>query len=499
MKNIHFDINKYEAHVDLEYLKENGRVEKISDGVIFSSGLENAALHQAVTIDGRHRGVILELNEEFVGIGLIDKTNDILEGMSVSVTDHFIEVNLFEDMAGRIIDTTGKMLYDVSDEQPTASSPLFCVTPAIMTIDSVTRPLNTGLAVIDSITPIGRGQRQLILGNRQSGKTQIAVDTIINQHNQNVHCIYVAIGLKAAYIAEVIETLRNKHGAMDYSTVVATAASDSLTAQYLTPYAGMAVAEALRDQGKDVLIIFDDLTKHADAYRAITLLFNRPPGREAYPGDSFYIHSSLLERAVQMNQDHGGGSITAIPMIETLSDDVTAYIPTNVISITDGQLFLKSDLFNRGQKPAVDVGVSVSRIGGDAQHPIIRKLSKNLTLILSQYEELKELLDFGNALDDGSMKMVTDGRMLTELFKQNILSPLSVTELITILYAFQNGFLTKMAPANVQSFKGLLLEKAHAHQNFEEFSNQIEEISELNESHVKMLEEIIQEAGRPFS
>lgn len=458
MKNIHFDINKYEAHVDLEYLKENGRVEKISDGVIFSSGLENAALHQAVTIDGRHRGVILELNEEFVGIGLIDKTNDILEGMSVSVTDHFIEVNLFEDMAGRIIDTTGKMLYDVSDEQPTASSPLFCVTPAIMTIDSVTRPLNTGLAVIDSITPIGRGQRQLILGNRQSGKTQIAVDTIINQHNQNVHCIYVAIGLKAAYIAEVIETLR-KHGAMDYSTVVATAASDSLTAQYLTPYAGMAVAEALRDQGKDVLIIFDDLTKHADAYRAITLLFNRPPGREAYPGDSFYIHSSLLERAVQMNQDHGGGSITAIPMIETLSDDVTAYIPTNVISITDGQLFLKSDLFNRGQKPAVDVGVSVSRIGGDAQHPIIRKLSKNLTLILSQYEELKELLDFGNALDDGSMKMVTDGRMLTELFKQNILSPLSVTELITILYAFQNGFLTKMAPANVQSFKGLLLEK----------------------------------------
>lgn len=279
------------------------------------------------------------------------------------------------------------------------------------------------------------------------------MDTIINQHDQNVHCIYVAIGLKAAYIAEVIETLR-KYGAMKYSTVVATAASDSLTAQYLTPYAGMAVAEALRDQGKDVLIIFDDLTKHADAYRAITLLFNRPPGREAYPGDSFYIHSSLLERAVQMNPEHGGGSITAIPMIETLSDDVTAYIPTNVISITDGQLFLKSDLFNRGQKPAVDVGVSVSRIGGDAQHPIIRKLSKNMTLILSQFEELKELLDFGNALDEGSMKMVTDGRMLTELFKQNILSPLSVPELIAILYAFQNGFLNKMVQRMFNLSKG---------------------------------------------
>ncbi|EIZ1822176.1 F0F1 ATP synthase subunit alpha [Listeria monocytogenes] len=498
MKTIHFDMNKYETHVDLEYLKEHGRVEKISDGVIFCSGLENAALHQAVLIDERHRGVILELNEEFVGIGLIDKTNDILEGMHVGVFGKFIEVDLFEEMAGRIIDTTGKMLYEESEEKPTATSPLFCVTPAIMTIDSVTRPLNTGLAVIDSITPIGRGQRQLILGNRQSGKTQIAVDTIINQHDQNVHCIYVAIGLKAAYIAEVIETLRN-HGAMEYSTVVATAASDSLTAQYLTPYAGMALAEALRDQGKDVLIILDDLTKHADAYRAITLLFNRPPGREAYPGDSFYIHSSLLERAVQMNEEHGGGSITAIPMIETLSDDVTAYIPTNVISITDGQLFLKSDLFNRGQKPAVDVGVSVSRIGGDAQHPIIRKLSKNLTLILSQFEELKELLDFGNALDDGSMKMVSDGRLLTELFKQKILSPLSVTELIVILYAFQNGFLTKIPPANIQTFKGLLLEKAHMHKDFESFSAQIEAINELNESHVEMLEEIIRETGRLFS
>lgn len=498
MKTIHFDMKKYETPVDLEYLKEHGRVEKISDGVIFSSGLENAALHQSVLVDQKHRGIILELSEEFVGIGLIDETNDILEGMTVSVVNHFMEVALFDNMAGRIIDTTGKMLYDENGEQATTSYPLFCVTPAIMTIASVTRPLNTGLAAIDSITPIGRGQRQLILGNRQTGKTQIAVDTIINQHDQNVHCIYVAIGLKAAYIAEVIETLK-RHGAMEYSTVVATPASDSLTAQYLTPYAGMAVAESLRDQGKDVLIIFDDLTKHADAYRAISLLFNRPPGREAYPGDSFYIHSSLLERAVQMNQEHGGGSITALPMIETLSDDVTAYIPTNVISITDGQLFLKSDLFNRGQKPAVDVGVSVSRIGGDAQHPIIRKLSRNLTLILSQYEELKELLDFGNALDDGSMRMVTDGRILTELFKQNILNPLSVAELAVLLYAFQNGFLTKIPPAKIQTFKGLLLDKAHTNESFNLFSNQISEIHELDETHTKMLEEIIMEAGRPFS
>ncbi|ARM71740.1 TPA_asm: F0F1 ATP synthase subunit alpha [Listeria monocytogenes] len=498
MKTIHFDMKKYETPVDLEYLKEHGRVEKISDGVVFASGLENAALHQAVIIDQKHRGVILELNEEFVGIGMIDETNDILEGMNVSVSDNFMDVALYDDMAGRIIDTTGKMLYGDCEEESTSSYPLFCVTPAIMTIDSVTRPLNTGLASIDSITPIGRGQRQLVLGNRQTGKTQIAVDMIINQHDQNVHCIYVAIGLKAAYIAEVIETLKN-HGAMEYSTVVATAASDSLTSQYLTPYAGMAVAESLRDQGKDVLIIFDDLTKHADAYRAISLLFNRPPGREAYPGDSFYIHSSLLERAVQMNEEHGGGSITALPMIETLSDDVTAYIPTNVISITDGQLFLKSDLFNRGQKPAVDVGVSVSRIGGDAQHPIIRKLSKNLTLILSQYEELKELLDFGNALDDGSMKMVTDGRILTELFKQNILSPLSVADLAIILYAFQNDFLTKIAPAKIQSFKGLLLEKAHTNETFQLFSSQIGNINELSDAQNKMFEAIIQEAGRPFS
>lgn len=491
-------MKKYEAPVDLAYLKEHGRVEKISDGVLFCSGLENAAMHEAVLVGGKYRGVILELKEDFVGIGMIDESSDILEGMTVDLMDHYIEVALYENMAGRVIDTTGRSLLEETDGASKKSYPLFCVTPEIMTIDSVTRPLNTGLAIIDAITPIGRGQRQLILGNRQTGKTQLALDTIVNQHDQNVHCIYVAIGLKASYIAEVLETLKQLD-AMRYTTIVASTASDSLTSQYLTPYAGMAVAESLRDKGKDVLIVFDNLTKHADAYRAISLLFNRPPGREAYPGDSFYIHSSLLERAVQMNESHGGGSITALPIIETLSDDVTAYIPTNVISITDGQLFLKSDLFNSGQKPAVDVGVSVSRIGGDAQHPIIRKLSKNLTLILSQYEELKELLDFGNALDDGSMKMVTDGRILTELFKQNILAPLSVPELTVLLFAFQNSYLAEIDTNKISAFKQLLLHKAKEHQGFQEFSRNVAEISALSDKEEELFMEIIQEARRGFA
>ncbi|MGY3777921.1 F0F1 ATP synthase subunit alpha [Isobaculum melis] len=498
MKTLNFDMDKYHESIDLDYLKEHGRVEKVSDGVVFCSGLEKGSFHESVLIDGKVRGVILELTEEFVGIGLIDENVEVLEGMSVDLTGSLIDVKVYDEMAGRVIDVTGRSLYDDAQEEgSTTKCPLFNIAPPIMHIDSVTRPMNTGLAVIDAITPIGRGQRQLILGNRQTGKTQIAIDTIINQHDQNVHCIYVGIGLKMMYVAEVIETLK-AHDAFKYTTVVAATASDSLTTQYLAPYAGMAIAEHLRDAGKDVLLIFDNLTKHADAYRSITLLFNRPPGREAYPGDSFYIHSSLLERAVQMNEAHGGGSITALPMIETLSDDVTAYIPTNVISITDGQLFLKSDLFNSGQKPAVDVGVSVSRIGGDAQHPIIRKLSKKLTLILSQYEELKELLAFGNSLDEGSMTTVQLGSVLTEVIKQPAMSPYRVSELAILLYAFQNSFLNDIEVAKMSSFKSLLMEKAKASEAFTTLTEEINDYQELTPEIESLFKEIIEETRRLF-
>ncbi|WP_439443755.1 F0F1 ATP synthase subunit alpha [Listeria aquatica] len=497
MKSIHFDIEKYEKPVDLAYLKENGRVEKVSDGIIYSSGLDDAALYQSVLVNKKYQGIILELNEANVGIGLINDTNAILEGMEVELLAYSMGVAVHEDMSNRVIDVTGRSLDGEEGQLSEKRQPLFSPTPHIMEIDNINRPMNTGIAVIDAITPIGKGQRQLILGNRQTGKTQIAIDTIINQRNQNVHCVYVAIGLKGAYIAEVMKTLKQQ-GAMAYSTVIASTASDSLTAQYLTPYAGMAVAEHLRDQGKDVLVIFDDLTKHANAYRSISLLFNRPPGREAYSGDTFYIHSSLLERAVQMNQENGGGSITALPIIETLSDDVTAYIPTNVISITDGQLFLKSDLFNRGQKPAINVGVSVSRIGGDAQHPIVRSLSKNLTLILSQFEELKELLDFGNALDEGNMKIVTDGQILLELFKQSPLHTLSVAELTIVLYAFQHDLLSQIPVERIQDFKTLLFEKANQNSEFENYSSQLNQIDELSEAHKALFEEIIKKTRSFF-
>lgn len=498
MKKINFDIDKYNESVDLDYLKEHGRVEKISDGVVFCSGLENGSLHESVILNNKYRGIILELSEEFAGIGLIDETADVSEGMTVDLTGELMNIDVFEDMAGRVIDATGRSLYDdADDEKSVAKCPHFNIVPPIMNIASVTRPMNTGLAVIDAITPIGRGQRQLILGNRQTGKTQIAIDTILNQYNQDVHCIYVSIGLKMMYVAEVIETLK-AHDASRYTTVVAATASDSLTMQYLAPYAGMALAEHLRDQGKDVLIVFDNLTKHADAYRAITLLFNRPPGREAYPGDSFYIHSSLLERAVQMNQKHGGGSITAFPIVETLSDDVSAYIPTNVISITDGQLFLKSDLFNGGQKPAVDVGISVSRIGGDAQHPIIKKLSRRLTLILSQYDELKDLLDFGNALDEGSMEIVQQGSILNELIKQYAMMPYQVSELALILYAFQNKYLIDIEINRIQSFKQLLIEKARETEEFVLFTNEINEYQELTTVVEEMFKQIIEETRRLY-
>lgn len=498
MKFKDFDLSKYEVPIDLAYLKEHGQVEKIADGIIFCSGLENGFYNEKVIIDNRFYGVIMELQEELVGIGVVNNTNEVKEGMEVVLTGEPISIALGEDSAGKVLDPLGRSLYDDSEEfilPNIEHAPLFSVTPPIMSIQGVTRPLETGLTLIDSMIPIGKGQRQLILGDRQTGKTQIALDTILNQKDKNVHCIYVSIGLKMHYVADVIDFL-TKNGAMEYSTIVATTSSDSIAAQYLTPYAGMALAEFLMKEGKDVLIVFDNLTRHADTYRTISLLFNRPPGREAYPGDCFYIHSSLLERAVQMNEQNGGGSITALPIIETLSNDVTAYVPTNTISITDGQLFLKTDLFNAGQKPAVDVGVSVSRIGGDAQSSVIRKLSKGLTLIISQYYELKELLDFGNSLDGESLEIVQKGQILLELFKQNEGSPLSSAEIAAQLYAFQKGELKEMESERIQAFKQMLSIQLKEHDYYPSFKEIVAQADELPKNSQEFLDEVIQEVKR---
>lgn len=482
MKYKGFDIEKFEMPIDIDFLQENGQVESISDGIVFCSGLESCFYNELIIIDDKFRGVVMDLQEEMVGIGIFENTNEIREGMPVKRTRTPVNIQIPENFRGSVINPLGESLYASSNISDTSYSvPVFSITPAIMTIESVTRPLETGIMILDTLLPIGKGQRQLILGDRQTGKTQLALDTIINQKGKNVHCIFVSIGLKMHYITEVIGILK-EHGAMSYTTIVATTSSDSVTAQYLTPYAGMALAESLMKNGEDVLIVLDNLTKHADVYRTIALLFNRPPGREAYPGDIFYIHSSLLERAVQMNAEHKGGSITALPIIETLSNDVSAYVPTNVVSITDGQILLKADLFNSGQKPAVDVNVSVSRIGGDAQQPIIRQLSKGLNLIVSQYYDLKELLDFGNALDEESQIIVDKGRILMDIFKQEQQSPLNSGETAALLYVLKQNELTSLETKQLKAFKCLFLQKLNESSWFDELNRTVQTEKELGET-----------------
>ncbi|TLG76754.1 F0F1 ATP synthase subunit alpha [Culicoidibacter larvae] len=496
-KQINFDADKFELPVDLEYIKNYGRVERVADGIIFCSGLEAARLHEVVIINQQYNGLVLDLGEEFLGVGLFEDTNDICEGMEVVSTKTIFSSPVGDELLGKVINSLSTPMDGSSLGETGKSYPAFNVVPPIMTIDGVSRPLITGLSIIDAITPIGRGQRQLILGNRQTGKTQIAIDTIINQRGQDVRCIYVAIGQKLSYVADVAHTLKT-YGALEYTTIVSAAANSSLTMQYLAPYTGMALAEFWRDQGKDVLIVFDNLSKHADAYRAITLLFRRPPGREAYPGDIFYIHSSLLERAVQLNEANGGGSITALPIVETLSDDITSYVPTNVISITDGQLFLRSDLFNSGQKPAVDIGLSVSRVGGDAQHPIVRKLSKNLTLILSQFDELKEFLAFDNSLDEESLKTITNGQILLEIFKQPIVTPNALAQLVLLLFTFQEGFFIDVPIEQVHAFKTVLLEKSLIDTDFSALSQRLPELSELDEAAIVVCTQLIVQTKEAF-
>jgi F-type H+-transporting ATPase subunit alpha len=474
-----FDIEKFETAIDIDFLQDNGQVESISDGIVFCSGLEKSFYNEMVIIDDRFHGMVMELQEELTGIGVLEDTNEIKEGMMVKRTKTPINIKVPSDLSGAVLNPLGESLYSgQADNEAGEEVPMFSITPKIMSIASVDRPLETGVMILDSLLPIGKGQRQLILGDRQTGKTQLALDAILNQKGKNVHCIFVSIGLKMNYVTEVIAMLK-QHDAMSYTTVVATTADDSVTAQYLTPYAGMALAESLMKKGEDVLIVLDNLTKHADIYRTIALLFNRPPGREAYPGDVFYIHSSLLERAVQMNEKFGGGSITALPIIETLSNDVSAYVPTNVVSITDGQISLRSDLFNNGQKPAVDVNVSVSRIGGDAQFPVIRKLSKGLNLIVSQYYELKELLDFGNALDDESQVIVDQGRILLELFKQEERSPLSSGQTAALLHVFKTEELKSLENKQILPFRKQFVKKLSEAQWYEELNHVVQTASEL--------------------
>jgi F-type H+-transporting ATPase subunit alpha len=446
------EIAKVQTDVDVQ---ETGTIISVGDGIARVFGLERVMAGEIVDFPHGVRGLALNLEEDSVGVVLMGDTSKLREGDTVKRTGQIMSVPVGEALLGRVVNALGQPVDGKGPLGRTEFAPVERLAPGIVDRQSVREPLQTGIKAIDAMIPIGRGQRELIIGDKQTGKTAIALDTIINQKGGDVKCIYVAIGQKQSTIARVAHTLE-QHGAMEYTTIVAAAASDPAPMQYLAPYAGCAMGEFFRDKGGHALAIYDDLSKHAVAYREISLLLRRPPGREAYPGDVFYLHSRLLERAAKLSQARGGGSLTALPVIETKLGDVSAYIPTNVISITDGQIYLKSDLFYRGIRPAVDVGISVSRVGGSAQIKAMKSVAGQLRLDLAQYRELEAFAQFGSDLDETTQRQLNRGARMVELLKQGQYQPLPVERQVAAIYAGTRGFLDELPVAGVRDFERAL-------------------------------------------
>ena len=445
-------IDNFELSVDIE---ETGKVISVADGIAQVYGLKNVMAGEMVEFENGEQGIALNLEESSVGIVILGTGKGITEGTSVKREGKLLKVPVGDAVVGRVVNPLGE---PIDSKGPIETEEYRFVeekAPGIMARKSVHEPLQTGLKAIDALVPIGRGQRELIIGDRQTGKTTVAVDTIINQKGQNVVCIYVAIGQKQSTVAQVVKKLE-EHGAMDYTIVVNAGASDSAALQYLAPYAGVTMGEYFRDNSRHALIIYDDLSKHAVAYREMSFILRRPPGREAYPGDVFYLHSRLLERAAKLSDDLGAGSLTALPIIETQAGDVSAYIPTNVISITDGQIFLETDLFNSGIRPAINVGLSVSRVGGAAQIKAIKQVAGTLRLDLAQYRELQAFAQFASDLDETSRKQLERGQRMVEVLKQPPYSPLPVEKQIVIIYAGANGYLDDIDAGSVTKFEAEL-------------------------------------------
>jgi len=432
-------IANYQSAVEVS---NNGQVLEVGDGIARIYGLSSAMSSELVEFDDGHGtlGIVQNLEEDNVGVVILGDYKHIKEGMSVKTTGRIASVPVGDALIGRIVNPNGQPIDGKGDIHTERTRPIERVAPGIITRKSVHQPLQTGLTAIDALTPIGRGQRELIIGDRQTGKTAIAIDTILNQKGKDVICIYVAIGQKTSTVAQLAKVLEDR-GAMDYTIIVSATANDSAPLQYIAPFAGCAMGEEFMEQGRHVLIIYDDLTKHAQAYRAMSLLLRRPPGREAYPGDVFYLHSRLLERACKLTDELGGGSITALPIIETQAGDVSAYIPTNVISITDGQIFLETNLFNAGIRPAMNAGISVSRVGGSAQTKAIKQVAGKLRLDLAQFRELEAFAQFASDLDKSTRDQLLRGEKLTEILKQPQYQPLSVAEQVSILFAANQGLL----------------------------------------------------------
>ena len=438
-------------------ISDFGTVIQVGDGIARVYGLENCMSGELLEFPGNTYGMAMNLEEDNVGVVIMGSDREIKEGDIVKPTGKVAEVPVGDAMMGRVVNALGQPIYGKGPIVSSESRPIEYPAPGVLQRKSVNQPLQTGIKAIDSMIPIGRGQRELIIGDRQTGKTAIAIDTILNQKGEDVICIYVAIGQKKSTVAQLVQNLEDK-GAMDYTIVVSATASDVAPLQYIAPYAGCAIGEYFMYQGKDVLIVYDDLSKHAVAYRAMSLLLRRPPGREAYPGDVFYLHSRLLERAAKLSDELGGGSITALPIIETQAGDVSAYIPTNVISITDGQIYLETELFFTGQRPAVNAGISVSRVGGNAQIKAMKKVASSVKLELAQYRELASFSQFGSDVDADTKARLDHGQVLMEILKQPQYQPIPVEKQVMIIYAAVNHVLDDIEVEQVKDFEHKLFE-----------------------------------------
>ena len=447
-------IKNYNAKIQLG---DVGTVVTVGDGIVRIHGLEKCMLNELLEFENGVQCMAMNLEQDFVGAVMLGSDEDIKEGSTVKRTGSIVSVPVGEELLGRVVNSLGQPIDGKGAILAKETRPIEKIASGIITRKPVTVPLQTGIKAIDSMIPIGRGQRELIIGDRQTGKTAIAIDTIINQKGKDVICIYVAIGQKNSTVAGVVEQLR-AGGALDYSIVVSATASELAPLQYIAPYSGCTMGEYFMEKGKDVLVVYDDLSKHAVAYRTLSLLLKRPPGREAYPGDVFYLHSRLLERAARLNENYGGGSLTALPIIETQAGDVSAYIPTNVISITDGQIYLESELFNAGVRPAVNPGISVSRVGGNAQIKAMKKVAGTLKLDYSQYRELQSFAQFGSDLDKDTKDRLAKGERIVEVLKQDQNSPLEVEEQVVIIYAVINNFLKDIAVEKIKQYQADLLD-----------------------------------------
>ncbi|MBR6898228.1 MAG: F0F1 ATP synthase subunit alpha [Lachnospiraceae bacterium] len=486
------EIGRFSKKLDVA---DTGTVIQVADGIARVFGLESAMQGELLEFPGGIYGMVQNLEEDNVGVILMGDSSSIREGDEVRTTGRVVEVPVGDALIGRVVNSLGQPIDGKGPVHATGARRIERVAPGVITRKSVSVPLQTGIKAIDAMVPIGRGQRELIIGDRQTGKTAIAIDTIINQKGQNVLCIYVAIGQKASTVANIVKTLE-ENGAMDYTVVVASTASEPAPLQYIAPYSGCAMGEEWMEKGKDVLIIYDDLTKHAAAYRTLSLLLKRPPGREAYPGDVFYLHSRLLERAARLAPEYGGGSLTALPIIETQAGDVSAYIPTNVISITDGQIYLETEMFNAGFRPAVNAGLSVSRVGGSAQIKAMKKIAAPIRVELAQYRELAAFAQFGSELDDDTRQKLAQGERIREILKQSQYSPMPVEYQVIIIFAATRKYLLDIAVADIARFEKELFEFIDT--KYPELIDSLRQGKDLTDEVVKELTEAIEDFKADF-